>query len=79
MEWTQFTRPQTEEWGKQNGSQSVSSLQNKRRTSNHGLEMSELTWEKELREYKSSHVNKGLNIFISVKLLMLVISVSHRP
>ena len=32
-----------------------------------------------LREYKSTHVDKGLNYFISVNLLILVTSVSRRP
>ena len=32
-----------------------------------------------LREYKSTLVDKGLNYFISVKLQILVTSVSQRP
>ena len=51
------------------------SLQNRRRTSNAACIM-ESMWELGLREYKS-HVNKGLEFLISVKLLILVTNVSH--
>ena len=55
-----------------------SSLQNKPRTSNYGLSMG-FIWVIGLGKYKSTHVDKDFNFFISVNLLMLVTSVSHRP
>ena len=36
-------------------------------------------WEMRLREYKSTVIDKGLNYFISVKLLILVTNVSPAP
>ena len=52
---------------------------NKRKTSNRALQMG-FVWEIGLGEYKSTPVHEGLIFFIiSVKLLILVTSVSHRP
>ena len=42
-----------------------------------GLQMG-FIWEMELHEYKS-HVDKGLEFFISVKLLIFLNNVSHCP
>ena len=36
-------------------------------------------WEIGLREYKFTQIDKVLNYFISVKLLILITSVSQRP
>ena len=71
-------RPQIEEWGKIS-KQKSKWLVNKRTEQACRWSFKPFICEMRLREYKSTLIDKGLNYFISVKLLILETIVPQRP